>query len=85
MDTTNRLKYGFQVTFIQGSGVINYMRAKHLVSGKKLWIPVVGRKQLSKMFRRKGDAEMYAKLVLIRYQRLLNCREEENEMQKLQS
>lgn len=79
MDTTNRLKYGFQVTFIQGSGVINYMRAKHLVSGKKLWIPVVGRKQLSKMFRRKGDAELYAKIVLTRYQRLLKYKGETND------
>ena len=64
------------MTFIQGKrGTINYMRLKSLIDGKKFWNPVIGRKQLSKIFRRKRDAELYAYVVLSRYRNLLEAKE----------
>lgn len=60
-------------TFIFGNdGTINYFRVKSMVTGKKAWLPVIVRKPLKKMFSRKRDAEMYARVVLARYQSLLS-------------
>lgn len=71
---------GANVQFVRGhDGVINFMRLKSLVLGKKLWIPVIGRKQLHRMFSSKRNADIYARLVIMRYQRLLKCKEEQDE------
>ena len=74
MDTKQKF-YRVNSTYVRSDGVIGYIRKKDIITGKKFYQPTIGRKMLSKQFKKASFATLYAAKVIERYQSLLQYQE----------